>query len=55
MTVVTDRAVDAEWVATAIACGGRSLLYRLDGDFVVLVTEADGTRIERGPIEEFRQ
>lgn len=55
VTVVTDRAVDAEWVATSIASGGRSLLYRLDGDFVVLVTEADGTRIERGPIEEFRQ
>lgn len=55
VTVVADRAVDAEWIATAVASGARELLCRLDGDFVAIVTEPDGSRIEHGPIREFQR
>ena len=41
--------------ATAIAAGAPELLFRLGGDFTVIVTETDGTRVEHGPIKEFQR
>lgn len=55
VTVVAGRATDAEWIATAVAAGGRELLYRLDGDVAVIITDADGRRFEHGPVREFRR
>ena len=55
VTVVAGRATDAEWIATAIAAGAPGLLFRLDGDFTVIATDAAGRRLERGPIREFQR